>query len=79
MASPLAVDKLEEAKLLTVPLAEVPGYNADANAALTATMGDLKKLELPHIGRLERDQDEPIDVIMDGLTLARHLGEDADQ
>ena len=50
----LAVDKLEEAKLLTVPLAEVPGYNADAYAELTAAMGELKQLELPHIGRLER-------------------------
>ena len=42
----LVVGKLEEAKLLTVPLAEVPGYNAGAYAELTAAMGELKELEL---------------------------------
>ena len=75
----LATDKLEEAKLLTVPAAEVPGYNAGAYDKLTAAIGELKQLELPHIGLMERDQDAPIDVIMAGLTLARHMGEDAEQ
>ncbi|GKA71563.1 retrovirus-related pol polyprotein from transposon TNT 1-94 [Tanacetum coccineum] len=36
-----------------------------------AERGD-EMLELPHIAQLERDQDYPIDVIMAGLTLARH-------
>ena len=74
-----AADKLAEAKLLTVPLAEVPGYKADAHAELVAAMEELKKLELPHIALLERDQDQPISVIMAGLTLPRHLQDDADQ
>ena len=74
-----AAEKLNEAKLLTVPLAEVPGYNANAYAEFTAAMGALKGLELAHIGQLERDQDAPIDVIMAGLTLARHMGEGAEQ
>ncbi|GJY00097.1 hypothetical protein Tco_0357115 [Tanacetum coccineum] len=34
--------------------------------------------ELPHITQLERDQDYPIDVIMAGLTLARHATEGAE-
>ncbi|GJW96308.1 hypothetical protein Tco_0178116 [Tanacetum coccineum] len=34
--------------------------------------------KLPHIAQLERDQDYPIDVIMAGLTLARHASEGAD-
>ena len=38
----LATDKLEEAKLLTVPAAEVPGYNVGAYDELTAAMGELK-------------------------------------
>ena len=75
----LAANKLAEAKLLTVPLAEVPGYKANARAELVAAMEELKKLELPHIARLERDQDQPISVIMAGLTLPRHLQDDADQ
>ncbi|GJQ98609.1 hypothetical protein Tco_0009748 [Tanacetum coccineum] len=38
----------------------------------------MKLLELPHIAQLERDQDYPIDVIMAGLTLARHATEGAE-
>nr|GFB02898.1 hypothetical protein [Tanacetum cinerariifolium] len=38
----------------------------------------MKLLELPHIVQLERDQDYPIDVIMAGLTLARHDTEGAE-
>ncbi|GKD50838.1 hypothetical protein Tco_1279814 [Tanacetum coccineum] len=38
-------------------------------------METMKLLELPHIAQLERDQDYPIDVIMAGLTLARHATE----
>ena len=33
---------VEEAKLLNVPAAEVPGYNAGAYDELTAAMGELK-------------------------------------
>ena len=72
-----AADKPEKAKLLTVPAAEVPGYKTEAYEELTAAMGELKQLELSHIGMIERDQDVPIDVIMAGLTFARHMGEDA--
>ncbi|GJS52631.1 hypothetical protein Tco_0625993 [Tanacetum coccineum] len=43
-----------------------------------AAMEAMKLLELPHIAQLERDQDYPIDVIMAGLTLARHASEGAD-
>ena len=57
--------------------AEVPDFKADAPAELAATMGELKKLEIPWIGQLERDQDQPISVIMAGLTLPRHLQDDA--
>ncbi|GJV30589.1 hypothetical protein Tco_1387037 [Tanacetum coccineum] len=45
---------------------------------LVATMEAMKLLELPHIAQLERDQDYPIDVIMAGLTLARHATEGAE-
>ena len=38
----------------------------------------MKLFELPHIAWLERDQDYPIQVIMQGLTLGRHLLEDAE-
>ena len=75
----LAMSKLVEDKLLTVPLTEVPGYNADSLAELVAAMGELKKLELPHIAQLERDQDNPISVIMAGLTLPRHLLDNAEE
>ena len=75
----LVAEELAEAKSLSVPLAEVPGYKASAYDELKAAMGELKKLELPHVARLERDQDQPIDVIMAGLTLPRHLQEGAEQ
>ena len=66
------VEELHENKMLTVPAAQVPGYNENAYSELVAAMERMKLLELPHIAQLERDQDYPIDVIMEGLTLARH-------
>ncbi|GKE77635.1 hypothetical protein Tco_1543755, partial [Tanacetum coccineum] len=72
-----AVEELYEKKLLTVPAAQVPGYNQEAYEELVAAMEAMKLLELPHIAQLERDQDYPIDVIMAGLTLARHATEGA--
>lgn len=56
----------------------MPGYNGDAYAELVAAMEKMKLLELPHIAQLERDQDYPIGIIMDGLTLARHTAEGAE-
>ena len=41
-------------------------------------MEKIKLLELPRIAQLERDQDYPISVIMEGLTLARHTAEGAE-
>lgn len=73
-----AMKELHEAKLLTVALAEVPSYNADAYDELMKTMEGMKLHELPHITRLERDQDYPIKLIMEGLTLERHILEDAE-
>ncbi|GJS72714.1 hypothetical protein Tco_0705555 [Tanacetum coccineum] len=73
-----AVEELHEKKLLTVPAAQVPGYNVNAYEELVAAMETMKLLELPHIAQLERDQDYPIDVIMAGLTLARHATEGAE-
>ncbi|GJY29477.1 hypothetical protein Tco_0405244 [Tanacetum coccineum] len=73
-----AVEELHEMKLLTVPAAQVPGYNDNAYEELVAAMETMKLLELPHIAQLERDQDYPIDVIMAGLTLARHATEGAE-
>ncbi|GJT08280.1 hypothetical protein Tco_0842742 [Tanacetum coccineum] len=73
-----AVEELHEKKLLTVPAAQVPGYNHNAYEELVAAMEAMKLLELPHIAQLERDQDYPIDVIMAGLTLARHATEGAE-
>ncbi|GJX84717.1 hypothetical protein Tco_0335491 [Tanacetum coccineum] len=70
-----AVEELHEKKLLTVPAAQVLGYNDNAYEELVAVMETMKLLELPHITQLERDQDYPIDVIMVGLTLARHATE----
>ncbi|GJV47956.1 hypothetical protein Tco_1438168 [Tanacetum coccineum] len=70
--------QLHEKKLLTVPAAQVPGYNDNAYEELVAAMEAMKLLELPHIAQLERDQDYPIDVIMAGLTLARHATEGAE-
>ena len=71
-------EELHESKLLTVPLAEVPGYKADAFDELVETMERMKVFEFPHIARLEHDQDYPISVIMQDLTLDRHLAEDAE-
>ncbi|GJW53224.1 hypothetical protein Tco_0097309 [Tanacetum coccineum] len=73
-----AVEELHERRLLTVPAAQVPGYNQKAYEELVAAMEAMKLLELPHIAQLERDQDYPIDVIMAGLTLARHATEGAE-
>ncbi|GJU52588.1 hypothetical protein Tco_1226302 [Tanacetum coccineum] len=73
-----AVEELHEKKLLTVPAAQVPGYNQNAYEELVAAMEAMKLLELPHIAQLERDQDYPIGVIMAGLTLARHATEGAE-
>lgn len=73
-----ATEELHESKLLTVPLAEVPGYKADAFDELVEAMERMKVFDFPHIARLERDQDYPIGVIMQGLTLPRHIAEDAE-
>ena len=73
-----AMEELHEGKMLTVPLAEVPSYNGDAYAELVAAMEKMKLFEFPRIAQLERDQDYPISVIMEGLTLARHAAEDAE-
>jgi hypothetical protein len=73
-----AMEELHEAKLLKVALAEVPAYNANAYDELMKAMEGMKLLELPHIAQLERDQDNPIKVIMEGLTLGRHILEDAE-
>lgn len=73
-----AMEELHEAKALNVALTEVPGYNASAYDELLQAMEGMKRLELPHIARLERDQDHPIKVIMEGLTLRRHILEDAE-
>ncbi|GKC38922.1 hypothetical protein Tco_1051306 [Tanacetum coccineum] len=73
-----AVEELHEKKLLTVPAAQVPGYNHNAYEELVAAMEAMKLLELPYIAQLERDQDYPIGVIMAGLTLARHATEGAE-
>ncbi|GKB79069.1 hypothetical protein Tco_0945964 [Tanacetum coccineum] len=72
------VEELHEKGLLTVPAAQVPGYNDKAYEELVAAMEAMKLLELPHIAQLERDQDYPIEVIMAGLTLARHASEGAE-
>ena len=73
-----AMEELHEAKALNVALTEVPGYNASAYDELLQAMEGIKLLELPHIARLERDQDQPISVIMAGLTIGRHILEDAE-
>ena len=72
-----AMEELHEGKMLTVPLAEVPSYNGDSYAKLVAAMEKMKMFEFPRIAQLERDQDYPINVIMEGLTLGRHVAEDA--
>lgn len=73
-----AMEELHEGQLLKVPIAEVPGYNVNAYAELVAAMEKMRLVELPHIAQLERDQDYPIGVIMQGLTLARHSSKDAE-
>ena len=73
-----AVEELYENKMLTAPIAQVPGYNENAYVELVAAMEKMKLLELPRISQLERDQDYPIGVIMEGLTLARHTAEGAE-
>ena len=73
-----AVEELAESQLLTVPLAEVPGYKEDAFDKLVEAMEKMKVFEFPHISLLERDQDYPISLIMQGLTLARHVAEDTE-
>ena len=72
-----AAEELHESQMLTVPLAEVPGYKADAFDEMVEAMEKMKVFDFPHIARLERDQDYPISVIMQGLTLAKHIAEDA--
>ena len=57
-----AVKELHESRLLTVPLAEVPGYRADDFDELVEAMEKMKVFDFPHIARLERDQDYPISV-----------------
>ncbi|GKF15694.1 hypothetical protein Tco_0057156, partial [Tanacetum coccineum] len=64
-----AVEELHEKKLLTVPAAQVPGYNDNAYEELVAAMETMKLLELPHIAQLERDQDYLIDVILHSWSL----------
>ena len=58
------MDFCEVLQMLTVPLAEVPGYKADAYEELVAAMEKMRVFDFPHISRLERDQDYPIGVIM---------------
>ena len=74
-----AIEELCESKVLRLPVEQVPRYNPNAYDELVAAMGRLSSLELPHIGMIERDQDYPIGVIMEGLTLARHLDDDAEE
>ena len=73
-----AIEELHQGKMLTVTPAEVPGYAGDGYAELVAAMEKMKVFDFPHIAQLERDQDYPISVIMQGLTLARHIAEDAE-
>ena len=61
-----------------MPASQVPGYNGQTYDELVAAMERMKLLEIPHIAQLERDQDYPIGVIMEGLTLGRHSGEGAE-
>lgn len=73
-----AVEELAEAQLLKVSPSEVPEYKADAYDELVQAMEKMRLFELPHIAQLERDQDYPIRVIMQGLTLGRHIAENAE-
>ena len=72
-----AMEELYESQMLTVPLAEVPSFKTDAYAELVAAMEKMKMFELSRIAQLERDQDQPIKVIMEGLILGRLIPEDA--
>ena len=74
-----AIEELCKSKVLELSVKQVPGYNPGAHDELVAAMERLRSLELPHIGMIERDQDYPIGVIMEGLTLARHGDEDAEE
>ena len=74
-----AILELAKAGQLSVEPEAAVGFNADAPTQLTAALKELKELELPHISQLERDQDQPINVIFAGLTLPRHSGEGAEQ
>ena len=74
-----AIEELCENKILERPVEQVPGYDPNAFEELAAALKRLQAMELPHIGMIERDQDHPISVIMEGLTLARHMGEDAEE
>lgn len=73
-----AAEELHESRMLTVSLAEVPRYKTDTFDELMEAMEKMKVFDFPHIARLERDQDYPISVIMQGLTLAKHIAEDAE-
>ena len=73
-----AVEELHEGGLLTVPLAGVPGYRTDTFDELVKAIEKMKVFDFPHIARLECDQDYPVSVIMQGLTLTRHIAEDAE-
>lgn len=61
-----------------MPLEEVPSYDAKSYEELVDAMAKMKVLDLPDIAKVERDQDQPISVIMAGLTLAEHVGDDAE-
>lgn len=74
-----AMEELCEGKILDMPVAQVPGYNASAHGELLAAMQKLKLLELPHLAQLERKQDHPIGELMEGLTLVRHVGEGSEE
>lgn len=73
-----AVEELCEKKVIPVPAAEVPGYNPNAYGDLVAALEDLKQLEFSRVAQVERNQDYPISVVMQGLTLARHMAEGAE-
>lgn len=74
-----AVEELCEQEVLKVTPAEVPGCDEKAYGELVAAMHRIKQLELSHVGKWERDQDQPFSVIMAGLTLARHMTDDAEE
>ena len=61
-----AIEELCKAKVLEMLPAQVPGYNAQTLDELAAAMQNLKVLELPHIAKLDREQDHPIAEIMGG-------------